>query len=314
MYAGELSYTEAAATTDLSRLAAPSDGYLDSVHALRNTYGADVVTLLGNGYANAGACGVGYLMTYVSTGFATSAFNVVDRTCAASNLSYAHELGHNMGLQHDPNNASGSGAYSYAYGYQHPAGAFRTVMAYPCPTGSCPRLMYFANPSVSYNGMPTGTASQNTALALNNTAPSVANFRQAVTGSCTYSLSSTSTSVGSGTATSSVGSPLAAGAPGRRPATPSWLTISSGRVGYGKRHAGFSVAANTAGTHAAGTLTVAGQTYTVNQAAATCSYTLSKTTASVAAAGSASTVGVDGDHRVHLDCVEQCGLDHAHRR
>ena len=153
---------------------------------LRNTYGADIVTPARH---RANGCGMGYLMSLVSTGFAL-AFNVVDRACAAGNLTYAHELGHNMGLQHDPNNASSNPAYTYAYRYQHPAGAFRTVMAYPCPTGSCPRLMYFANPSVSYSGMPTGTASQNTALALNNTASTVANFRQAVTGSCSYSLSS----------------------------------------------------------------------------------------------------------------------------
>ena len=113
VYAGELSYTEAAPTTDLGRLVGQADGYLDSVHALRNTYGADVVTLFGEGYVNAGACGVGYMMTSVSTGFATNAFNVVDRTCAAGNLSYAHELGHNMGLNHDPANASGSAACTY---------------------------------------------------------------------------------------------------------------------------------------------------------------------------------------------------------
>ena len=172
-------------------------------------------------------------MTSVSTGFASNAFNVVDRTCAAGNLSYAHELGHNMGLQHDPNNASSSPAYPYAYGYQHPAGAFRTVMAYPCPTGACPRLMYFANPSVSYSGMPTGTASQNTALALNNTASTVANFRQAVTGSCSYSLSSTSSSVGSGTATSSVGVTAGSGCAWTATSNASWLSITSGASGSG---------------------------------------------------------------------------------
>ena len=50
VYAGELSYTETAPSTDLGRLSGTTDGYLDSVHALRNTYGADVVTLIGNGY------------------------------------------------------------------------------------------------------------------------------------------------------------------------------------------------------------------------------------------------------------------------
>lgn len=296
VYAGELSHTESSPTTDLSRLAMTTDGYLDSVHTLRNTYGADVVTLLGEGYVNAGACGVGYLMTYVSTGFASSAFNVVDRTCAAGNLSYAHELGHNMGLQHDPNNANSSGAYSYAYGYQQPAGAFRTVMAYGCPTGSCPRLMYFSNPSVSYNGMATGTASQNNALALNNTAPSVANFRQAVSGSCSYSLGSTSASVGSGTATSSVAVTAGSGCAWTAASNASWLTITGGASGAGNGTTSFSVAANTAGTARSGTLTVAGLTFTVNQAAAACgAFTISPTSQSdVLASGASLSVTVTG--------------------
>jgi hypothetical protein len=44
-------------------------------------------------------------------------------------LSYAHEVGHNEGLQHDPPNSSVSPAYPYAYGYQDPSGAFRTVLS-----------------------------------------------------------------------------------------------------------------------------------------------------------------------------------------
>ena len=108
-----------------------------------------------------------------------------------------------MGLNHDPANASGTPAYTYAYGYQNPSGLFRTVMAYPCPTGSCPRLMYFSNPGVSTLGAPTGTSSQNNASALNNTANTVANFRQSVSGSCSYTLTPTSSSVGAGGATSS---------------------------------------------------------------------------------------------------------------
>lgn len=295
VYSGELAYSESSPSTDLSRLAMTTDGYLDSVHTLRNTYGADVVTLLGEGYVNAGACGVGYLMTYVSTGFASSAFNVVDRTCAAGNLTYAHEMGHNMGLQHDPANAGSSPAYSYAYGYQEPTGLFRTVMAYACPTGSCPRLMYFANPAVSYSGRPTGTASQNTALALNNTAPTVANFRQAVTGSCTYALGSTSTSVGSGTATSSVSVTAGTGCAWTAASNASWLTIISGASGSGSGTTAFSVAANTAGTSRSGTLTVAGQTFTVSQAAAACAaFSLSPTSQSVTAAGGAVSVTVTG--------------------
>ena len=51
---GELGYTESDISTDLSRMVSASDGFLDQIPTLRNTYGADVVTLLGEGYTSAG--------------------------------------------------------------------------------------------------------------------------------------------------------------------------------------------------------------------------------------------------------------------
>src|SRR5262249_33644958 len=121
VYSGEVAFVEAPANIsgDLGKLATNGDGSLDAVHTLRDQYGADVVSLIGTGYTSgSGACGIGYLMTNVSTTFASSAFTVVDQACAAGNLSLAHEIGHNEGLHHDPANASGQGAYPYAFGYQ----------------------------------------------------------------------------------------------------------------------------------------------------------------------------------------------------
>ena len=190
VYKGQVAYTESTSiSTDLSRLMSPSDTYIDSVHALRTQYGADIVSLLGTTYiSSSGACGIGYLMGYVSTGFSSSAFNVVDQACAAGNLSYAHEVGHNQGMHHDQANAGGAGAYAYSYGYIDPSCAFRTVMAY----GGCTRVTQFSNPNASYGGRVTGTATANNALTLNNTAATIANFKAAVTGACTYSLASSS--------------------------------------------------------------------------------------------------------------------------
>ena len=107
VYSGEVRFAETVSSisTDLSRLVEEADGYVDEVHTLRDRYGADIVTLLGGGYADGGACGIGYIMSSVSTSFARHAFNVVDQSCAAGNLSYAHEVGHNQGLQHDPAHA-----------------------------------------------------------------------------------------------------------------------------------------------------------------------------------------------------------------
>jgi hypothetical protein len=65
---------------------------------------------------------------------------------------------------------------------------------------------------------------------------------------------------------------------------PSWLTITSAPNDSGNGTVRFNVAANP-GTARNGTLTVAGQTVTVSQAAAPCNYSLSSTTVTVPSAG-----------------------------
>jgi hypothetical protein len=64
-----------------------------------------------------------------------------------------------------------------------------------------------------------------------------------------------------------------------------WVTIVSGASGSGPGTVTFSVAANTATTSRVGTLTIAGTTFTVQQAGAACTYGVSPTSQSFAAAG-----------------------------
>lgn len=144
-----------------------------SVASLRNQYRADLVAMISN---SADGCGIGYLMGGAG-GNSNNAFTVTSRTCAVGNLSFAHELGHNMGSAHNPENGSG-GTYSYSYGHWV-NGVFRTVMSYsnPCSSG-CTRRAYFSNPSVSYSGRPTGTSSRDNARSINNTDSVIANYRQ----------------------------------------------------------------------------------------------------------------------------------------
>ena len=123
-------------------------------------------------------CGLAYRMTNLSASFASYAFSVVHRTCATGYYSFAHELGHNQGAHHDPDNGSGA-IYSYAYGYRDPLKKFRTVMAFNC-SGGCTRIDYFSNPNVLYNGTPTGDAISDNARTLNETAATVAAFRTQV--------------------------------------------------------------------------------------------------------------------------------------
>jgi hypothetical protein len=188
--AQEIVYTESGTTTsamsvDLGRVAGTSDGYMDSVHALRDAVGADVVSLLVSGYDNpSGACGIAYLMAGNNPAFAPSAFSVVDVDCATGYYSFGHEIGHNMGLNHARSDPTGAGAYDYSYGYKWTG--YRTVMAYAPGT----RVLHFSNPNVNYFGNPTGidepsASSAYNARSLDNTRVTVANWRQTVRPSIT---------------------------------------------------------------------------------------------------------------------------------
>lgn len=88
--------------------------------ALRDQTKADLVAMISN---SSDACGIGYLMGSANP---LNGFTVTSRTCAVGNLSFPHELGHNMGSQHNPENGSGP---TYPYGFGHYVdGLFRTVM------------------------------------------------------------------------------------------------------------------------------------------------------------------------------------------
>lgn len=139
----------------------------------RTTFKADLVAMISN---SSDACGIGYLMGAVP-GNSNNGFTVTSRTCAVGNLSFPHEMGHNMGSQHNPENGSNP---TFLYGFGHYInGSFRTVMSYadPCTSG-CTRQPYFSNPATYFNGFPTGIINaRDNARSINNTADSIANYR-----------------------------------------------------------------------------------------------------------------------------------------
>ena len=144
----ELEYNETGNfSTDLARLQNPSDGYLDSAHSLRDSYGADLVSLITN---TGDGCGLGYVMCNPSTGFEDWAFSVVREDCISPNYSFVHELGHNMGCTHAPVDLDPGdcGAYSYSRGYKNYSNNWRTIMAYSPGT----RILRFSNPNVKLPG------------------------------------------------------------------------------------------------------------------------------------------------------------------
>lgn len=189
----EIAYIESPdMSTDLSRLRSTSDGHMDSVHALRDTYGADLVQLIVN---SSGACGIAYLLTTQESSFAPWGFGVTHYSCVSPNYTFGHELGHNMGLHHDLYvTGSSTGTYAYSRGYVNQAafvsGAssskrWRDVMAYndQCVANgfSCTRILYFSSPNNAYTSDPMGNASTADGVrSLDNTRVTVANFRASI--------------------------------------------------------------------------------------------------------------------------------------
>ena len=161
---------------ELILLRRSGDGFMDSVHAMRDAVGADVVHLIERwGVDGTGEyCGIAYVMEDVNQSFQEYAFGATEFSCGSAVL--AHELGHNMGLNHDRYAADvdltyglTNEPYACAYGYVNQeafaAGAasskrWRTIMAYDrqCFHSGidCGRVGRFSNPAQTYSGSPLG--------------------------------------------------------------------------------------------------------------------------------------------------------------
>ena len=141
----------------LRALRNPSDGILDDVHALRDQVRADVVTLV-MGFSN-NSCGRGYVLTSAVPSDEAWAFNVVDQDCMQSHT-FAHEVGHNLGLHHDWYVTEAGGVHPSSKGYVSLPGRFRTIMAYyrQCNDSGvrCSRITAFSNPENPHGGFATG--------------------------------------------------------------------------------------------------------------------------------------------------------------
>jgi Zn-dependent metalloprotease len=88
-------------------------------------------------------------------------------------------------------------------------------------------------------------------------------------GTCTYSISPTSSSQPASGGTGSVSVTAGAGCAWSAVSNASFITITSGTSGSGSGTVNYSVAANTGTASRTGTMTIAGQTFTVNQAGIT---------------------------------------------
>jgi hypothetical protein len=94
----------------------------------------------------------------------------------------------------------------------------------------------------------------------------VARLAAASSVSCTYSISPTSRSLGSGAETSTISVTTPSGCSWTAVSNVPWVTITLGSSGSGNGTVSYSVAANPSPSSRTGTLTIAGQTFTITQA------------------------------------------------
>lgn len=169
----------------------PGNAY---VAGRRDAMWADIVALARNDLTGARMCGYSWIQNQQRPGFShypwepgqawgeKFAYMVFDPACNADKLNFAHELGHQLGLEHDPRNSGTTvstaiaPACPWAYGHRRSSVPerfrFRTVMSYlrwgphsgsnqTCGVGDgdpdlCPLIDAFSNPDLEWAGFETG--------------------------------------------------------------------------------------------------------------------------------------------------------------
>lgn len=172
-------------TADLDHLMGKNDGYMDEAHLLRDQYQADLVMLIAGTWFSTYP-GIAPVPTPLQE---SKGFSITEARFL-STVTFAEQIGAMLGLSADPANATHPPAYPTGYGYQDPSGAFVTIMGQRtggvCPTllneNVCPMIERWSNPALSVDGRPTGDATSNSALAIQEALITVANYRSAFTG------------------------------------------------------------------------------------------------------------------------------------
>lgn len=172
-------------STALRDIATDGDGLMDDVHLKRTQYGADMVALIVN-YGG----GVAYRST--PTASIGSQFSVTGWVKATGRFTFAHELGHNMGCNHDKGTKNACSTSDINYGYRDPQARFRSIMAYGCPSSAecdgvtkagtystCVRVQRFSN---MYSNYPWGDGSSPIGTSTVNNAVHISTYKHIISG------------------------------------------------------------------------------------------------------------------------------------
>jgi hypothetical protein len=139
------------------------------IRRLRNEKRADIVGLM---LEDPSGCG---LSTRVGAD-AEEAYFIVHHSCVALTFSIAHEIGHILGARHDRITDPSSSPFRYGRGYVNST-KWRDIMSYHEGCNGCPRIPFWSNPRIMYQGEPTGTLAEDNARVILEQAERVSKFR-----------------------------------------------------------------------------------------------------------------------------------------
>lgn len=184
----EIAYTESSTSVgeDLDAISGnstPVDPIHQDVLALRDAHGADLVTLFRRGPAS-GNSGIAFILDPEQDS-ADFGYAVVSDASAVSGLTFAHEIGHNLGAAHARGESGNPPALDEARGYTFSANGtdYRTIMSIDFAFS---RIARYSNANATFNGTATGIPAgdpqaADNASAFPVSAPVTAGFRRTQT-------------------------------------------------------------------------------------------------------------------------------------
>ena len=239
--AAEVDYDQSERFRDLDRLHAQSDGHMDEVHALRDRLAADAVVL----WTTDGGIAFGWDRPDDSLAFATVGFNPG---------TFAHELGHVLGIRHQREEDRSNRPFPYSHGYVLRGILDRGVYTYgtimESGGGNLPR---FSNPRQRFRGVPLGVPGEeptaradgpaDAARSMNESRRYLANYRRSAT-RCGYRLSAPPAEVPAAGGSYTLRVEADAGCPWAVRVADGFTTVTSAASGIGDGTVSYRVPAN----------------------------------------------------------------------